>query len=442
MSHITDLSTSLSEIQFCDLDDKRQELVRKHLLDTVGAAMAGAQTPEGRKLLSFYDGGDSANAVSARCAATRLTEIDDIDVRSCTTPGSIVVPTALTLAAEGQDVTFGRTASALCAGYAAMVHLGRMVDGAVVLYRGIWPTLFCAPIAAAAVAARLRNLDPDAFTNALALAMGMSGGRPGRGQPGPSGRWLLAGEAARLGVIAARAAEAGFVGDPEILDGPWLERAHGIETRPTGSLVQLRQCSFFSELSLKPYCSAKQLMAALLAFEHLLADNLRVESVESVQIAVPPRYSAMLGYGMIEGDRLSGIASAPYTLALAAFEPERLSDVGRKDIALPDAARAFMDKVSVTADEALEQHLPSAWPARVTVRTTSATLTKEIVVARGDPDDPLDYLAVTEKFARVTGRQDEATQWAELIQNAAASDRVQPLCARFGSIFKASGGPA
>ena len=42
---------------------------------------------------------DVAAAVSRRVAITRMTELDDIHMASCTTPGAVVVPTALTVAA-------------------------------------------------------------------------------------------------------------------------------------------------------------------------------------------------------------------------------------------------------------------------------------------------------------------------------------------------------
>jgi len=47
------------------------------------------------------------------CACARLTEADDIHLTSCTTPGSVVVPTALHLASAGL-LKPGETLSLLC----------------------------------------------------------------------------------------------------------------------------------------------------------------------------------------------------------------------------------------------------------------------------------------------------------------------------------------
>jgi 2-methylcitrate dehydratase PrpD len=87
-------------------------------------------------------------------ALARLSEIDDIHLASMTTPGAIVVPAALTIAASLPDVASDDIAAAIIAGYEAMIRLGAAIDGPSVLYRGIWPTYFAAPLGAAAVAAR------------------------------------------------------------------------------------------------------------------------------------------------------------------------------------------------------------------------------------------------------------------------------------------------
>ncbi|MDB5569897.1 MAG: 2-methylcitrate dehydratase family protein, partial [Hyphomicrobiales bacterium] len=171
-------------------DDDR---LRLHLADTLGAWIAGAGTLEGRGLAGAGDppllDEGPLDRIAHAVAATRLTEIDDIHARSCTTCGSVVVPAALILAARvGADgALFAR---ALRAGYETMMRFGVAVDGPSILYRGMWPTYLAAPIGAAASASVLLSLSPAQTANALAIALAQTSGAPGGPAPGKASRWL------------------------------------------------------------------------------------------------------------------------------------------------------------------------------------------------------------------------------------------------------------
>ena len=87
------------------VSDAARALVELHLIDTVGAWIASTSTQEGKALLDFRatmraQGGHDPVALdlATRCALARLSEIDDIHLASMTTPGSIVIPGALTIA--------------------------------------------------------------------------------------------------------------------------------------------------------------------------------------------------------------------------------------------------------------------------------------------------------------------------------------------------------
>src|ERR1700704_2785100 len=131
-----------------------REVLRLHVADTVGAWVAGSTTPEGRALVKFGANRDAMpDRVATNCALARLSEIDDIHLASATTPGALVVPATLTIAASlGREGA--ALAEAVAVGYDAMVRLGTALGGPSILYRGIWPTHLAAPFGVAAVAAR------------------------------------------------------------------------------------------------------------------------------------------------------------------------------------------------------------------------------------------------------------------------------------------------
>ena len=143
-----------------------RELVELHLIDTVGAWIAGAphRRRPGAAALSRRDAhgadGDAlALDLATRCALARLSEIDDIHLASMTTPGGDRHSRRADAGGRDAGATADDVSAAILAGYEAMTRLGRAIDGPTILYRGIWPTYFAAPFGVAAVAARLLRLD-------------------------------------------------------------------------------------------------------------------------------------------------------------------------------------------------------------------------------------------------------------------------------------------
>src|SRR5437879_5282780 len=194
---------------------KLREHLDLHIIDTLAALLASTATPEGEGLLRFRAEMQKLTPaekqlgidLSTRCALARLSEIDDIHLASMITPGGIVIPAALTLAAAlppiaSDGITPPDVMAAILAGYEVMTRLGRAIDGPTILYRGIWPTYFAAPFAIAAVTARLCRLDERASANALALALTVAAPGVGRHNAASSSRWFAIASAARNGLTA------------------------------------------------------------------------------------------------------------------------------------------------------------------------------------------------------------------------------------------------
>src|SRR5262249_51133146 len=160
-------------------------------------------TTEGRALHSLMPKHTVADIAGMQAAIVRHTEIDDIHTPSCTTPSSVTVPVGLALAYANQQFDPERVASAIWVGTELLVRLGAAIDGARILYRGIWPTYFAAPLGAAAVLARLRELPEGPTAHALSLALMLTAGRSGRFQGRIPGRSVLLGIAVSAGMRAA-----------------------------------------------------------------------------------------------------------------------------------------------------------------------------------------------------------------------------------------------
>lgn len=362
--------------------------VALHLVDAVAAWIAGADTPEGEALRRLED------PVARHCAWARLSEIDDIHLASATTPGGVIVPAALTLAAEcGADGA--ALARAIAAGYEAIVRLGRAIDGPHALYRGVWPTCFAAPFGVAAASASLLGLDAARSAHALGIALGLAS--PGAGR---SARWLALGNAAASGVRAARWAQSGFTADLGLMEGAFFS-VYGIRADASALTSGLDGPSALAQTGFKPWCAARQTMAAAQAWTELVDEGFADAGAEAIRVGVPPPYAKMVDHGVVPGERASYLTSLPYQLALAALEPDARFDVRQNPAEISAELRGFMRKVKVEADERLLEHYPEAWPARLAVDGRE----KLVLHVPGDPQRRWGKPEVLEKFARFARRE-------------------------------------
>jgi 2-methylcitrate dehydratase PrpD len=262
------------------------------------------------------------------------------------------------------------------------------------------------------------RLDEMGTAHALSLALMLVAGGVGRIHGAPSGRWFLYANAVTAGIAAALATRAGYTGDPELLDKSWLADTHGIALDREVLTGALGASSVYSALSMKPFCSAKQGIAAVEAFRGLLQEGVRIDVIEKVRVRVPKAYAAMISTRAVPGARQSTMVSVAHQIALAALTPQSLYDVDRSTPQTDAAVVALSAKVEVVPDAVLEQFYPEHWPAEVEVEAGGKTLRRRVVAAFGDPEHPLDRAAIDEKAHRVL----------DLLLGAARVDEWLVLC--------------
>jgi 2-methylcitrate dehydratase PrpD len=283
-----------------------------------------------------------------------------------------------------------------------MTRLGEAVRGPEILYRGVWPSCFAAPMATAATAARLRGLDAAKTADALSLALMLSTRGTGRPHGAPSGRWLMFALAVASGLRAADAVQAGYRGDPALLDGNGFEDSWGFALDRDRLAAISATHSVYPALSLKPFCSAKQSIAAVDALRAILGSGVGPESIAAVTVRVPPAYAGMISTKAQDGVRTTTLVSVARQLALLAHDPARLDDVDRSAPVTGEAIRSFEAKVTIVPEPSLAQYYPNQWPAEVEVSGTDGRKWRErVIAAPGDPGRPLDAAALDDKAHRL-----------------------------------------
>ncbi len=392
-------------------DDERLSL---HLMDGVGAWIAGAASAEGREIIASMRDGALLGAgpldrIALAVATTRLTEIDDIHRASCVTAGAIVIPTAVIMA-RVVGASAAQFAQALRNGYETMMRLGMAVNGPGILARGVWPTYLAAPMGTAAVTSALMGLSLTQTAQAMAIALAQTSGAPGGHGPGRSSRWLLSGLAARSGVASALMAAQGFTGDLTLLDADWFQRTHGLAFDPASFAAPQ---PILHQTSMKPWCAAKQTVSATDAFRLYLAEGNSAARVASIRAHVPTAYRAMISSK--PPGRLGRIIHLGWQLGLVAHNPQAMLDLDRDPAPQDALVEAFAQKVEIVADGALDAFYPAQWPARLEITLDDGSVIERMgTESLGDPGAALNAGAVAAKFMRVTSHIGEAKTQALL----------------------------
>lgn len=292
----------------------------------------------------------------------RSSEVDDIHLASCTTPAMIVVPTVAALAHRVGDRPAAAALRAVVCGYEAVTRCAAALGGPRLLSKGIWPSRAVAPIGAAVTAAVLLDLDEDAFADAVGLATGVAFGGT---FPEPARELSFA--AAVLTGASGAVAASWHCATGAGLDPEWATRISGVPL--SDPLVPAPDAPrAVLTTALKPYCGARQALAAATTVSRLVADaGVSPDEIDHVVVGVPTAHRRMVDRPAVTS-RLDTLASIQYQVALALLSPDECFDVLRLPARDGGLHTALMGRVEVRADGALDASFPESWGASVSIR--------------------------------------------------------------------------
>jgi 2-methylcitrate dehydratase PrpD len=337
-----------------------------------------------------------ASFVLELAARGRATEVDDIHLASCTTPGAGICAVVIALAPLVPEAPAQRALQSVVAGYEAMTRCAAALGGPALLSKGIWPSRAVAPIAGAITGATMLDLDLAKTVDAVAIAAGW---QCNAALPEPS-RELSFGEALLIGVIAAISASHDMHGDSAALED-WELRS---VIRGDGESLRLGTSTpAVLSTRIKPFCGARQTLSATSALLQLTASaSLSEADIVRIRVAVPPLHLAMVNRTTIR-TRLDAISSMQYQVALALSRPQDLYNLQRSPIT-DETMLALMSRVEVRAEPALLDHFPEQWSAIVEVETASNTFSLRMDEARDEGE--LTWENLRSKGAKLFDRAD------------------------------------
>jgi 2-methylcitrate dehydratase PrpD len=202
-------------------------------------------------------------------------------------------------------------------------------------------------------------------------------------------------------VSAALAARAGFTADLDVLCSRFMSNIYGIEPDLSAMTDRLSERVALAEVSFKPWCAARQTMAATQAVREFIESGSKPGQIIEITAAVPPPHLKMIDHGVKSGDRGSFMTSLPFQFAISVLQPERQLDLASAPAMPSSRLRTFMSRITVKADDRLLANYPSQWPASVTLTTVQGRHERRINHVPGDPARPLSEARMAEKFRRL-----------------------------------------
>nr|WP_070959091.1 MmgE/PrpD family protein [Hyphomonas sp. Mor2] len=413
--------TALSERLRRPVDTGSVTRARRHLVDWIGCAIAGAAEPAG-EILRQTQTDDPAARAFFWGGLGNILEMDDVDKRALLHPGPSIIPATLAMAQVIRP-DMDTLLKAIVVGYEATIRLGRAVGPG---HYAIWHnTGTCGAIGAATACVALLNANEVETSHAMALAMSQAAGLwQTRHDPGSMGKQLHTAHAARAGLEAARLAIAGFKGPLDILEGEQgFFKATCPDGDPGGVLATYDADWIIHEVSFKPWPACRHAHAVI---DAALALRNTMEINDNAPIMIET-YSDALKF--CDRAHPTTVIEAKFSLqhavavALVRGAPS-LEDFSLASLADVDLA-AVRDRVSVTASDAFDSVYPARFGAALRVENQHVTIPD----ALGDPENPVDDTQLRNKALMLfeAGGVDAARSTEVINLVLGESDSFEPL---------------
>jgi 2-methylcitrate dehydratase PrpD len=402
------------------IDSIPQEVVRKvrlHILDQIGAQLAGAGRPSITILRNYAFGQAAEGSCTVVGASGRLAaewagfvnaaaatayECDDYHPAALIHPSSVAFPAALAVS-EDIGAEPERLLVALVAGFEILCRIGAATQPGMNHGRGVHPTSAVGVFGAAVVAGLLRNLTTVQLASALGIAGSHACGTLEYSQSGGEVKRMHAGLAVMAGIRSAALAQAGIDGPLTIFEGSKGFLQAFTDKADLDSIT----CGLGSEwmllgTAIKPYFTNGMFQPAIACVRALMDDGLCADQIEQLDIGTNRMAMALCqGSGTRPSDMVTAQFSLPYTvgmtLVMGGNYASHYAEAERCGFAVP-AVEAVAGRVRVVLDEDVDREFPARFAARVSVRCRDGSVLEIERYAPGTPDNPLPEEIVREKF--------------------------------------------
>jgi len=405
----------VTKVQFSDFSAATIDKAKIHLLDTLGAALAGAHADEVEKTLGLiHSSGESPlwgckRRVAPRDAAlingiaAHAYELDDCG--GCDHSGAVVVPAMLALLPLASQPVSGknlliaqlmgyegaRRILEACGGYETHNELGWHSTGT------------CGVFGAAIAAGLVLGLEEEKLIWALGIAGSCAGGTWNFIHDGSGTKKLHAGRAAEGGVMAVLMAQAGFQGPTHILEphcwGSYFSSFGQDKGRAEILIENFGENWRLNRCSLKPYATCRGTHSAIDALI-LICNNHNIKKADIAKIEVRlSHFQAGMCGGKIVSSRAQAQMSLAYALAAQLTYGEVFLNQLDESAYNNNVIQDWIARTDIIIDEAM---LASAEPEITLVLQEGQSFCATVPYPLGSPQNPLSQSQTIAKFENLS----------------------------------------
>ncbi|MGD9045370.1 MAG: MmgE/PrpD family protein [Desulfobacterales bacterium] len=387
---------------------------KKCLLDLIGVTLAGGDlgiSPIATRLIGSMGGKAEASVIGknlklpAHAAAFlnsvqgHALDMDDGHRFAHGHPGVVTIPAALAMT-ETTGLSGRQLLEAIVVGYEIFGRLGTAINPNH-LSKGFHTTATIGTFAAAAAAAKILCLSQSQIEHSLALAGLQSAGLLEALVSGQMSKSFQVGKAAQAGVLAACLAKDGAQGPNLIFEGQkgffraFSDKSHEMDPffDNPGDQFEILKAYF------KGHAACRHAHASLDAVNEIRKrQKLDVAKIDSIEVDT---YTVAIQIAGQHTGRDSAIAakfSIPVSIGLMLVLGNAAPDAYTDQNINNDMVQAFADKVIIQASSKRDKAYPGQRSARVSIKAGQQEFSHEVLVAKGEPENPLSDNELLDKF--------------------------------------------
>jgi 2-methylcitrate dehydratase PrpD len=442
-----ELAGYCSRMKFNDLSDEVIDCAKHRFLDFISVACRGSIEDPSQTTYRFVEEMGKGEGVIvgtkekapylysalANGTSSHAIEMDDVNNEASLHPGVVVFPAALATAemvgASGKSFIM-----AVVLGYEVMVRLGRALGPENSYKRGFHPTGTCGTFGSSVASSKILGLQEVQILNALGISGSQAAGSMEYLAQGAWTKPFHAGWAAHSGMVAALLSGKGFKGPSSILEGrDGFLHAYSNGADPSRVLEGIGSGLQILRTSVKPHACCRYMQPPIDAVLKIVNENnLRPEQVKKIKVGVLKAGAPLIAEPIESKYNPQSIVDAQFSMPFGAAAALLYGKAGLKEFKLSvirsRRVREMMRKVECIVAPELDRTFPKQWRATAEILTEDEkSYSTTIEYPKGDPENPLTWEEMIERFNDLTGRIMKKQQRLNIVEGVERLDGIKDI---------------